>query len=81
MCRIYEAPEVARVTSPCYFKIEPGTSQNEIYKPWVKESWHAEFMREKVKEAAIFQEIMKRYAPQLKLSEQGPADLVLPDAK
>ena len=77
MFRIYDAPEVARVTSPCYFKIEPGTSQADIYKPWVSESWHAEFMREKVKEAAIFQEIMDRHAPELKLSEKGPDDLVL----
>jgi hypothetical protein len=81
MFRIYEAPEIARVTSPCYFKIEPGTSQADIYKPWVKESWHAEFMREKVKEAAIFQEIMKRHAPQLKLSKKDPYDSILPESK
>jgi len=81
MFRIYEAPEVARVASPCYFKIEPGTSQADIYKPWVTESWHSEFMREKIKEASIFQEIMERYAPQLKLSKKGPSDLVLPDPK
>jgi hypothetical protein len=78
MFRIYDAPEVARVTSPCYFKIEPGVSQGEIYKPWVTESWHANFMREKVKMAAIFREVMERHAPQLKLSGQGPSDLVLP---
>ncbi|KUK49651.1 MAG: hypothetical protein XD75_0358, partial [Parcubacteria bacterium 33_209] len=76
--RIYDAPEIARVTAPCYFKIEPGTCQADIYKPWVQESWHAEFMREKVKEAAIFKEIMERHAPQLKLSKKGPSDLVLP---
>jgi hypothetical protein len=81
MFRIYEAPEVARVASPCYFKIEPGTSQADIYKPWIKQSWHAEFMREKVKEAAIFQEIMERHAPKLKLSKKGPSDLILPDPK
>ena len=78
MFRIYDAPEIARVTSPCYFKIEPGVSQNEIYKPWVTENWHENFMREKVKIAAIFKEIMERHAPQLKLSGQGPPDLVLP---
>ena len=78
MYRIYDAPEIARITAPCYFKIEPGVSQAEIYKPWVQESWQAEFMREKVKEAAIFQEIMERHAPQLKLSKKGPSDLVLP---
>jgi hypothetical protein len=78
MFRIYDASEVARVTAPCYFKIEPGSCQAEIYKPWVQESWHAEFMREKVKEAGIFQEIMARHAPNMKLSKKGPADLVLP---
>jgi len=30
MYRIYDAPEVARITAPCYFKIEPGISQAEI---------------------------------------------------
>lgn len=79
MFRIYDAPEVARVASPCYFKIEPGTSQADIYKPWVQEKWHEEFMREKVKEAAIFMEIMERHAPELKLSKKGPLDLVLPE--
>ena len=78
MFRIYDAPEVARVTAPCYFKIEPGTCQADIYKPWVQEGWHAEFMREKVKEAAIFQEIMAKHAPDMKLSEKGPSDLILP---
>jgi hypothetical protein len=78
MWRIYESMEIARVASPCYFKIEPGSCQAEIYKPWVQESWHAEFMREKVKEAAIFQEIMAEHAPGMKLSEKGPEDLILP---
>ena len=77
MFRIYEAPEVARVTSPCYFKIEPGTSQADIYKPWVQEAWHAEFMREKIKEAGILMEIMERHAPELKCSGKGPDDLVM----
>jgi len=78
MFRIYDSPEVARVASPCYFKIEPGVSQAKIYKPWVEENWHKKFVREKVKEAAIFQEIMKRHAPTLKLSKKGPSDLVFP---
>lgn len=78
MYRIYDAPEVARVTAPCYFKIEPGACQAQIYKPWVQEAWHAEFMREKVKEASIFQEIMAKHAPQMKLSKKGPSDLIYP---
>ena len=78
MFRAYEAAEIARVASPCYFKIEPGRSEGEIYKPWVSETWHQEFMREKVKIAAIVQEIVERIAPELRGSAKGAADLVLP---
>jgi len=78
MFRAYEAPEIARIASPCYFKFEPGTSEADIYKPWVTEAWHQGLIREKVKIAAIVQEIMQRHAPELKVSPKGPADLVLP---
>lgn len=77
MFRAYEAPEIARVAAPCYFKFEPGTSEGDIYKPWVTESWHQEFIRQKVKIAAIVQEIMEQHAPQLKTSPKGSADLVM----
>ncbi|MEE4240631.1 MAG: hypothetical protein V2I36_04150 [Desulfopila sp.] len=78
MYRIYEAPEIARVASPVYFKIEPGTSEADIYKPWVTEEFHANLIREKVKMASVIQEIMARHAPELKTSPKGAADLVLP---
>lgn len=75
--RAYEAPEIARVASPCYFKFEPGTAEDEIYMPWISEEWHEGFIREKVKIASIVMEIMDRHAPELKTSPRGPADLVL----
>jgi hypothetical protein len=78
MYRVYETPEIARVASPVYFKIEPGTSEGDIYKPWVTEEFHANLIREKVKMAAVIQEIMARHAPDLKTSPKGAADLVLP---
>lgn len=78
MFRVYEAPEIARVASPCYFKFEPGTSEGDIYKPWVTEGWHQEFVRQKVKMASIVEEIMERHAPRLKMSKKGPSDLTLP---
>jgi len=81
MFRAYEAPEIARVASPCYFKFEPGTSEADIYKPWVTESWHQGFVRQKVKIASIIREIVERHAPQLKLSGKGPSDLVLTQPK
>jgi len=77
--RVMETPEIARVASPCYFKIEPGKSEPDVYKPWVSEDWHARFVREKVKTADIIREVMGRHAPELRLSGQGPADLSLPN--
>ncbi len=78
MFRAYETPEIARVASPCYFKFEPGTSEGNIYKPWISEAWHANLIREKVKITSIVMELMERHAPGLKMSPKGPADLVLP---
>jgi hypothetical protein len=78
MFRAYEAPEVARVAAPCYFKLEPGTSEGDIYKPWVTEEFHRNLIAEKVKIAQIINEIMDRHAPNLKRSAHGAADLVLP---
>ena len=79
MFRAYEAPEIARIASPCYFKFEPGTSEADIYKPWVTEEWHVGLIREKVKIASIVQEIMQRHAPELKASGRAPDDQVLPE--
>ncbi|HSO19807.1 MAG TPA: hypothetical protein VLT88_10135, partial [Desulfosarcina sp.] len=78
MFRAYEAPEIARVASPCYFKFEPGTSEGDIYKPWIAEDWHKNLIREKVKIASIVLEIMNKHAPERKTSPKGPADLILP---
>ncbi len=36
--RAYEAPEIAKVASPCYLKYEPGTSEEDIYMPWLQKS-------------------------------------------
>jgi len=76
--RAYEAPEIARVAAPCYFKFEPGTSEGDIYKPWVSEEFHQQLICEKVKLAQIVMELMQRHAPELKTSPKGAADLVLP---
>lgn len=76
--RAYEAPEIARVASPCYFKFEPGTSEGDIYKPWVTEDFHNNLIKEKIKLAGIVMEMLDRHAPQLKTSPKGAKDLVLP---
>ena len=66
------------IVAPHGGAIEPGTSEGDIYKPWVTEAWHQTLVREKVKMASIVQEIMQRHAPELKTSGKGPGDLVLP---
>lgn len=75
--RAWEAPEIAKVASPCYFKFEPGTAEDEIYMPWISEQWHEGFVKEKVKIASIVMEIMDKHAPEMKTSPKGPQDLVL----
>lgn len=76
--RAYEAPEIARIASPVYFKIEPGRSESDIYKPWVTAQQHDDMVRMKVNLGNTLREIVQRRAPEIKLSAQGPADLVLP---
>ncbi len=79
--RFWEAPELARLCSPCYFKIEPGpalVAGGGIYKAWTDENFLAKFAREKVKHAEIIREIVEKNNPELKLSKQGPDDLAIP---
>ncbi|MDI6855733.1 MAG: hypothetical protein QMD21_02980 [Candidatus Thermoplasmatota archaeon] len=76
--RFWEAPELARICSPCYFKIEPGVSMSALYKPWVSENALAELAREKVKYAEIIKEIIDKNMPDLKLSQRGAKDLAIP---
>jgi hypothetical protein len=79
--RVYEAPEICRLASPCYFKIEPGSSEADIYKPWVSEEFHAEFVRQKVKIASVLLEIMGRHAQGARISAAGSATPAVPEGK
>lgn len=76
--RFYEAAEIARLCSPCYFKIEPGPSEEQIYAPWNSDSYHAEQIRERVRNAAVLLELVERENSQLTCSQTGTADLVIP---
>jgi hypothetical protein len=80
--RFYDGAEMARVCSPCYFKIEPGTALvaggGAMYKPWVSADTHAQFCREKVKYAQIIHELIQATNPNLKLSPPGSPDLAIP---
>jgi len=76
--RFWEAAEIARVCAPVYLKIEPGPSEAALYKPWVTPEFQSFWVREKVKHAAIVNELVLRQSPEIKVSGRGPADLTLP---
>lgn len=79
--RFWEGAELARISSPCYFKIEPGIAlaiANGIYKPWTDENFLAKFAREKVKYAEIINGIIQEIQPELKISKRGVEDLAVP---
>jgi len=80
--RFYDAPDMARVCAPCYFKIEPGPAcaagPGALYKPWIDGGMLADWARTKVKYAQIIHEIIQENNPELKMSELGAADLAIP---
>jgi len=80
--RFYDAPDMARVCAPCYFKIEPGpacaATGAALYKPWISEAMLADWGRTKVKYAQIIHEIIQENNPELKMSDLGPTDLAIP---
>ncbi|MEM2917572.1 MAG: hypothetical protein QXN63_04380, partial [Candidatus Bathyarchaeia archaeon] len=76
--RIWEAPEITRVTAPCYFKIEPGASVSALYKPWVSPEHLAFLAREKVKQAEVIISLIEKNYPEAKISKVGASDLAIP---
>jgi hypothetical protein len=79
--RIWEGAELARVSSPCYFKIEPGTALaagGGLYKPWTSEDALAELARVKIKYVENLIGFIEEINPSLKLSKQGAKDLAVP---
>ncbi len=76
--RFYETPEIARVASPCYFKMEPGPGFA-MYMPWVSsEDNLAQLGREKIRWIKNIIEIVGQTLPDLKVSGPGVADLKIP---
>ncbi len=80
--RIAEAPEMVRLTAPCYFKIEPGpgcaAGPGALYKPWTNADMMADWAREKVKYAQIIHEHIQQNFPEATMSKLGTADLAIP---
>ncbi|PQO41189.1 hypothetical protein [Blastopirellula marina] len=76
--RFYEAAEIARLCAPCYFKIEPGPSEEAIYAPWNTPEYHDAQIKERVRNAAVVMELIERDGAPVKCSPGGGADLVIP---
>lgn len=77
--RFYEAAEIARIYSPCYFKFEPETSSTDGYAPWKDEEHQMELMQKKIKWAEFVINHIRENAPELEVSDQGPEDLYVPE--
>ena len=81
MNRFWESPEITRVASPCYFKIEPGESEDAIYNPWTSEDFNEKFIRRKVKFAETITHIINESYPEARTSDIGAKDLAVPNPK
>lgn len=83
MNRFYDGAEIARCCAPVYFKIEPGVALSagggaSLYQPWTGDAELITMIRKKVKYAEIIRELIAANDPDLILSEQGAADLCVP---
>ena len=76
--RFYEAAEIARVAAPCYFKFEPGPSEEALYAPWNPPDYHDAMIRERVRNAAVAMELVERENPAIGCSPPAGDDLAVP---
>lgn len=79
--RMWETPEITRVTAPCYLKIEPGPSFSAMCKPWTSPENLAFSAKEKVKNAETIMQLIDKNYPEAKLSKIGAKDLAIPNPK
>lgn len=68
--RMHETPEIARIASPCYFKLEPGPTlciAGGVYKPWTSDEVLNQLAREKVKYAGRIIDMVADKYPELRV--------------
>ena len=75
--RLYDAPEVAKIYGPCYFKFEPAPTAG-FYNPFNSDEEHARLMEKKVKWAEWAIRHVEANEPEVRLSPHGAADLHFP---
>ena len=76
--RIYESPEIVRVASPCYLKIEQGREISTFLPTVSTEEELARLGRERIRTAKNIIELIGEVHPKLKLSKQGAKDMKIP---
>lgn len=77
--RYYEMPQLVRVAAPIYFKFGLRNAPD-IYPSGLHiEDLAVKMGRERVRRAHIALDLMKRYAPQAKMSPLGSKDLGIPE--
>ncbi|MBM4432446.1 MAG: hypothetical protein FJ025_00380 [Chloroflexi bacterium] len=76
--RTYESPEIVRVASPCYLKIEQGREISTFLPTVSTEEELARLGRERMRTAKNIIELIKEVNPKLKLSKQGAKDMKIP---
>ncbi|RKY19265.1 MAG: hypothetical protein DRP63_00905 [Planctomycetota bacterium] len=76
-CRLWEAPDFARIAAPCYFKLEQGPSMA-LYKPWTPDAQLDKIASDRVRYAEIIIELIQKKFPNIRVSEHGAADLAVP---
>ncbi len=75
--RFHECPDIARISAPVYFKIEPGRSEAEMYNAWVDDGLLNHLAAHRVKIAQICIEWVERSGLGLVLKDGGD-DLSVP---
>jgi hypothetical protein len=73
MNRLWESGAIAAVAAPCYFKIEPGDSEGNMYTAWADPEFHERLVRHKVRHAEILLALAAQTSPFVKPSP-APAD-------
>ncbi len=75
--RLYDAPEVAKIYGPCYFKFEPAPTAG-FYNPFNSDEEHMRLMEKKVKWAEWTINHVATNEPDVRLSPHGASDLFVP---
>jgi hypothetical protein len=77
--RFYDAPEIARIASPVYFRIDPAPELTYGFnQPWASDAQYIQLARKKVKYAQIVDEIIAENGASIEGPKKFAQDLKIP---